>query len=94
MARTAPAQLPLWMILLLVLCLSCLAVHFYVESLGIYDLSASSALKECAGHGEDHFIPLINHLLDLYDLTMILTPEISLPRASFSVSPLLPPPNS
>ena len=94
MARPAPARLPSWIVLVLLICLSGLAVHFYIESLGMFDLPVTHVLNECTGHCEDHFIPLVGNLLDVEDLVLSLMPYRLLLQASFDHPPLLPPPNS
>jgi hypothetical protein len=82
------------MAVLLVICLSGMAVHFYVESLDTSVLPAVSVLNECTGHCEDHFIPFVNPVFHLDERLAVLTPELSLPQTSFDIPPLLPPPNS
>jgi hypothetical protein len=94
MDRTAPARFPLWMVLLLLICLSGMAVHFYVESLDFPGQHASPAHNESAGHCDDHFIQLTPAMFPMHNLVAVLTTETALPRASLGVLPLLPPPNS
>lgn len=94
MARTAPAHLPLWMVLLLAACLCGLAVHLFAESLGSTSLSPVRARAESAGHFDDHFVlsSPVSICLSLLQPNKFL--PASLPRTSFGLPPLLPPPNS
>ena len=94
MARTAPARFPLWMVLLLLICLSGMAVHIYIESLDLTGQFASLAFNESSGHYDDHFVPQLHMTLPMDNMILFLNPEPSLPRASLGVLPLLPPPNS
>jgi len=100
MDRSATNHLHLWALILLGICVCILSMHHIAEGLApgvnlsvievIYHGDYSHSSYE---HYEDHFIfPVINHL-QLESLHKPLISQEALNSSSYSVSPLLPPPD-
>ena len=86
-------QLPLWMVLLLAVCLCGLAVHLATENMSISYRSSTNTLAESAEHGDDLSSPVTGQMDESNDLYVIPMPAAYLRRASISLAPKLPPPN-
>jgi hypothetical protein len=82
------------MVLLLAACLCGLAVHLFAESLGGTSLFPMPARAEGAGHFDDHFVLSSPASICLSLLLFYKFLPVSLPRTSYGLPPLLPPPNS
>ena len=87
-------HLPVWMVLLLTACLCGLAVHLATENMSISFQSSTNTLAESAEHCDDLSSPVPCQMFELINLYVIPMPAAYLPRASLSLMPRLPPPNS
>lgn len=94
MARTAAGRPPTWMLLLLAICLTSLAVHFYAESLAPAAAPSTFFVSESPGHFDDHFVQAPDRPVQEHGLLVSPAPEAAQVRAVFGLLPLLPPPNS
>ena len=94
MAKSTPVHLPYWMILLLIFGLCGLAVHLATENMSISYQSSTNILAESAEHADDLSSPVTGQMDELNNLYGIPMPAAYLRRASISLAPKLPPPNS
>ncbi len=90
--KPPPLSLPFWKILLLALCIGCLAMHFLTESLG--SSTGVTVASEVAGHfDDDHFVLNSYGFFPSDELLVSLMHEQILNYRSMGLVPLLPPPN-
>ncbi len=82
---------PVWMVLILTVCLFSMAAHFFIESTSVDGLFADGS--QIAGHYDDTFIL---ESLAIFGMTGLLVKLNTLPapaQRSFGLPVLLPPPN-
>jgi len=90
MARPDCPTLPLWMVLILVLCLISLAGHFLTESLGPQGMFSAT---EIGGHYDDNFVLFSMPRGQVDVLVIRISGDTTRHQKFFCLSPLLPPPN-